>query len=72
MTRPKKAKTHRFLITKIDPDLWRKFKTACAHYSISSRQAFLNHITNVVNAYEHRDSVVISPILDITKEPKKK
>lgn len=52
MERVKKSQTKRFMITKIDPDLWRKFKTACAYYDFSIRDLFINLMQNIVSDYE--------------------
>lgn len=35
----------------IDPDLWKEFKTACAHYDISMKATLIKHIQNIVNDY---------------------
>ena len=72
MTRVKKAQTKRFMITKIDPDLWRKFKTACAHYDLSSRDLFINLMENIVYDYEKRPADDSPPMLKGRKELKKK
>lgn len=71
MTRIKITLTKRFMITKIDPDLWRKFKTACASYDLSIRQLFIDLMTNIVDDYEKRPSVNHPPILKRRKEPNK-
>ena len=71
MTRANKARTKRFMLTKIDPDLWRKFKTACASYDLSIRELFINLMVNIVDDYEKRPSVNFPPILKRRKEPKK-
>lgn len=72
MTRANKAQTKRFMITKIDPDLWRKFKTACAHYDLSIRDLFIKLITNIVDDYQKRPGSKHPPIFNPIKELKKK
>ncbi|MBA7713256.1 hypothetical protein ES703_122256 [subsurface metagenome] len=72
MTRVNKARTKRFMITKIDPDLWRKFKTACAHYDLSSRDLFINLMENIVYDHEKRPADDSPPMLKGRKELKKK
>lgn len=72
MTRANKVKTKRFMITKIDPDLWRKFKTACAHYDLSMKDIFINLITNIVDDYEKRPENRSKGLLCCGKELKKK
>lgn len=71
MTCANKAQMKRFMITKIDPDLWRKFKTACASYDLSIRSLFINLMVNIVDDFEKRPSVNHPPILNRVKEPKK-
>ena len=71
MTRLKKAKMKRFMITKIDPDLWRKFKTACAYYDLSSRDLFINLMENIVCDYEKRPWDNQPPMLKYEHGPKK-
>ena len=41
----------RFNFTNIDPDLYREFKAACAHYGLDMRQVFTEHMKNVVADY---------------------
>ena len=72
MTRAIKTQTKRFMITKIEPDLWRKFKTACAFYDLSMRQLFINLMTNIVNDYENRPWDNYPPILKYKHGPEKK
>lgn len=72
MTRVNKARMKRFMITKIDPDLWRNFKTACAHYGLSSRELFINYMTCIVDDYEKRPADDSPPMLKGRKELKKK
>lgn len=42
-----------FVLPDIDPNLWREFKAACAHYDISIKASLLKHIENVVNGYRN-------------------
>jgi len=42
-----------FVLPDIDPNLWREFKAACAHYDISIKAMLLKHIENVVNDYRN-------------------
>lgn len=72
MTRANKAQTKRFMITKIDPDLWRKFKTACAHYDLSIRDLFINLMANIVHDFEKRPADDSPPMLKGRKQLKKK
>lgn len=44
-----KVKT--YLITGINPDTWRDFKTACAYYNLSMRATLIKHIENIVNDF---------------------
>lgn len=72
MTRANKPKTKRFMITKIDPDLWRKFKTACAHYDLSIRDLFINLMENIVSDYEQLPWDNHPPMLKYEHGPEKK
>lgn len=40
-----------YLITDIEPELWKDFKAACAHYDMSIRQTLIKHIQNIVDDY---------------------
>lgn len=37
-----------YTLTGIDPETWRKFKTACVYNDISIRDSFINHMLDVV------------------------
>lgn len=57
-----------YILTGIDADLWKDFKTACAHYNISIRSVFLNLITSIVE--DHKDPKKLSTYT--TKASKKR
>lgn len=40
-----------YLLTGIEPTLWKNFKAACAHYDISMREIFIKHMQNIVSDY---------------------
>jgi len=44
------AKT--FRITRIDPELMRKFKAACSYYDLDMRAIFIQYMSAVVTDYE--------------------
>lgn len=72
MTRKNKTQTKRFMITKIDPDLWRKFKSACASYDLSIRECFIYFMVYITDFFEMRSSDDLPAILKRSKELKKK
>jgi len=40
-----------FVLRDIDPETWKEFKSACAHYNFSMRATLLKHVENIVNDY---------------------
>jgi hypothetical protein len=55
----------------IDPDLWKEFKTACAHYDISMKATLIKHIQNIVNDYRKDRRGLIDSDLISSKRWKK-
>jgi len=43
--------SHKYMLQGIDYKLWIEFKAACAHFDLSIRATFLEHIKNIVNDY---------------------
>ena len=72
MTKVIKPHTKRFIITKIDPQLWKKFKTACAFYDLSMRDLFIKLIENIVSDYENRPWDYSPPMLKYKHGEEKK
>ena len=72
MTRAIKTQTKRFMITKINPDLWRKFKAACASCDVPIREVFIDFMLNTVTDYDTGATYKSSPILKWRKEHQKK
>ena len=64
-----KAKT--YLITGIDADTWKDFKTACAFYNLSMRATFIKHIQNIVNDYRLNRKIFDKPKVYKHKEKKR-
>lgn len=42
----------RYNFTNIDPDLYRKFKAACAYYGLDMREVFIKHMETIVADYQ--------------------
>lgn len=72
MTRRIKSQTKRFMITKIDPDLWRRFKSTCAFYGLPIREFFIDFMIKTVEDHEARDLINVPRIVNLKKELKKK
>lgn len=41
-----------YIITNIDPVLWKDFKTACAFYEISIKELFVNHMKAIIKDHK--------------------
>ena len=41
----------KYLITGVDPKLYKDFKTACAYYGITAKATLIKHMENIVNDY---------------------
>lgn len=46
-------KTKSYSLTGIDPNLWKEFKAACAHYGISIRETLIEHMRSIVRDYDN-------------------
>jgi hypothetical protein len=60
-----------FNLSRIEPELWREFKTACAYYDISIRGTLINYIQNVVDDYLKDRSMSSEPKIKTEKGGKK-
>lgn len=61
-----------YLITNIDSDVWKDFKSACAYYDISMRSTLIQHIFNIVRDYKRALSEFKKPKVYTKKGGKKK
>ena len=48
----------KYLITGVDPELYKDFKTACAYYGITAKATLIKHMENIVKDYW---KVIIKP-----------
>ena len=60
-----------FNLINIDPDLYKEFKAACAHYDISIRDTLIKHMQNIVNDYRKDRRGLIDSDLIRSKRGKK-
>lgn len=41
----------KYLITGVEPMLYKNFKAACAYYELTINEVFVNHMKNIVKDY---------------------
>lgn len=61
-----------YLITGIEPMLYKNFKAACAHYEITERDLLIQHMRNIVEDYLRALSEFKEPEIYTHKKGKKK
>lgn len=61
-----------FTLTRVDPELWKEFKAACAHYDLYIRDVFIKHIHNIVSDYKRQMLFKPASIVKPKKGDKKK
>ena len=62
----------KYLITGVDPKLYKDFKAACAYYDLSIRHVLINHMQNIVKDYQRARSEFSKRKIYEHKEVKKK
>ena len=43
----------KYLITGVDPMLYKNFKAACAYYELTEKEVFIKHMRNIVEDYNN-------------------
>jgi len=44
----------KYLITGVEPMLYKNFKAACAHYELTINEVFIKHMQNIVDDYNRQ------------------
>lgn len=62
----------KYLITGVEPMLYKNFKAACAYYELTINKVLIKHMQSIVDDYLKAVSKVIKPTTYTTKRGKKK
>jgi len=62
----------KYLITGVEPMLYKNFKAACAHYELTINEVFIKHMENIVADYLMAVSEFKQPKIYTKKGAKKK